>query len=83
MNYDMKKKKYLHTNFIKFLVEKYNKKIQDEETDLPEEEIIDENEELKNDENEKDEPIEDLIAEYRDLYKKFEDKKNDAIFKRR
>ena len=79
----MKKKKYLHTNFIKFLVEKYNKKIQDEETDLPEEEIIDENEELKNDENEKDEPIEDLIAEYRDLYKKFEDKKNDAIFKRR
>jgi hypothetical protein len=70
----MKKKKYLHTNFIKFLVEKYNKEIQDEETDLPEDEITGENEE--------DEPIEDLIAEYRDLYKKFEDKKYDALFKR-
>ena len=70
----MKKKKYLHTNFIKFLVEKYNKEIQDEETDLPEDEITGENEE--------DEPIEDLIAEYKELYKKFEDKKYDAIFKR-
>lgn len=79
----MKKKKYLHTNFIKFLVEKYNKEIQDEEIDLPEDEIIDQNEESENDENGEDEPIEDLIAEYRDLYKKFEDKKYDTIFKRR
>ncbi len=78
----MKKKKYLHTNFIKFLVEKYNKEMQDEETDLPEE-ITDENEEAENDENEEDEPIEDLIAEYKDLYKKFEGKKYDTIFKRR
>lgn len=78
----MKKKKYLHTNFIKFLVEKYNKEIQDEEIDLPEDEIIDQNEESENDENGEDEPIEDLITEYRDLYKKFEDKKYDAIFKR-
>lgn len=78
----MKKKKYLHTNFIKFLVEKYNKEIQDEETDLPEDEITGENEEAENDENEEDEPIEDLIAEYRDLYKKFEDKKYDVLFKR-
>lgn len=83
MNYNMKKKQYLHTNFIKFLVEKYNKEIQDEETDLPEDEIIDENEGSEKDENEEDEPIEDLIAEYKDLYKKFEDKKYDAIFKRR
>lgn len=79
----MKKKKYLHTNFIKFLVEKYNKEIQDEEIDLPEDEIIDQNEESENEENGEDEPIEDLIAEYRDLYKKFEDKKYDTIFKRR
>lgn len=79
----MKKKKYLHTNFIKFLVEKYNKEIQDEETELPEDKIVDENDEVENDENKEDEPIEDLIAEYRDLYKKFEHKKYDAIFKRR
>lgn len=79
----MKKKKYLHTNFIKFLVEKYNKEVQDEVTDLPEDEIVDEKEESENDEDDEDEPIEDLIAEYRDLYKKFEDKKYDAIFKRR
>ena len=52
MNYNMKKKQYLHTNFIKFLVEKYNKEIQDEETDLPEDEIIDENEGSEKDENE-------------------------------
>lgn len=77
----MKKKKYLHTNFINFLVEKYNKKIQDEEIDLPEDEV-NKDEETNNDENEDDEPIEDLIAEYKDLYKKFEDKKYDAIFKR-
>jgi hypothetical protein len=83
MNYDMKKKKYLHTNFIKFLVEKYNKEIQNEEKDLPEDKTIGESEELENDESEEDEPIEDLIAEYKDLYKKFEDKKYDAIFKRR
>ena len=57
--------------------------MQDEETDLPEDEITDENEEAENDKNEEDETIEDLIAEYRDLYKKFEDKKYDAIFKRR
>lgn len=79
----MKKKKYLHTNFIKFLVEKYNKKNQDEETESMQDETTDENEESENDENEQEEPIEDLIAEYRDLYKKFEDKKYDAIFKRR
>lgn len=49
--------------------------MQDEETDSTEHEITDENEKAKNNENEEDEPIEDLIAEYRDLYKKFEDKK--------
>ena len=78
----MKKKQYLHTNFIKFLVEKYNKKVQDEETDLPEDELTDEEEENNDNEKEDDEPIEDLISEYKDLYKKFEDKKYDAIFKR-
>lgn len=60
----MKKKQYLHTNFVKFLVEKYNKKVQDEETDLPQEELTSEEEETEDDE-----PIEDLIAEYEDLYK--------------
>lgn len=78
----MKKKQYLHTNFIKFLIEKYNKKVQDEETDLQVDELTKEDEETDDDEKEDDEPIEDLIAEYRDLYKKFEDKKYDAIFKR-
>lgn len=77
----MKKKQYLHTNFVKFLVEKYNKKVQDEETVLPADKVISDDEETDNDEND-DEPIEDLIAEYKDLYKKFEDKKYDAIFKR-
>ena len=78
----MKKKQYLHTNFIKFLVEKYNKEVKDEETDLPEDKITNKDEETDNDENDDDEPIEDLIAEYKDLYKKFEDKKYDEIFKR-
>lgn len=70
----MKTKQYLHTNFVKFLVEKYGKKVQDKETDLPQDESeIDDKE--TNDDDQEDEPIEDLIAEYRDLYKKFEDKK--------
>ena len=68
----MNNKKYLHTNFIKFLVEKYKKEVLEDETDLLAQKGTD------ND----DEPIEDLIAEYKDLYKKFEDKKYDAIFKR-
>ena len=78
----MKKKQYLHTNFIKFLVEKYNKKVKDEEADLPVE-VTNDYKKVVDDKKEDDEPIEDLIAEYKDLYKKFEDKKYDAIFKRR
>ena len=41
----MKKRKHLQTNFFKFIVEKYNKEIQDElndeETNPPDEELID------------------------------------------
>lgn len=78
----MKTKQYLHTNFVKFLVEKYGKKVQDEKTDLPLDVVVTDDEKMEDDETEDNEPIEDLIAEYRDLYKKFEGKKYDAIFKR-
>lgn len=41
----MKIKKHLHTNFLKFIVEKYNAEIQElpeEETNFPDEKVVDE-----------------------------------------
>lgn len=42
----MKKKKHLQTNFLRFIVEKYNAEIQElpeeEETNCPDEELVDE-----------------------------------------
>ena len=47
----MKKRSHLHTNFIKFIIEKYNKEIQglpDEETNVSNKEIVDEFDEIIN-----------------------------------
>ena len=77
----MKNRKYIHTQFIKFIIEKYNKdkdKPTDEETNISDEDLI---EDIEKDEE--DEDVEDLIAEYKDLYKKYDEKKNDTIYKRR
>ncbi|WP_131474455.1 hypothetical protein [Flavobacterium sp. KMS] len=92
-------KKRLHTSFIKFIVEKYDKEIQE----LPEEEtnyskdISDEYDEImdygdeKNDEvqdeeetpENDDETIDALIKEYNSLAKKYKMKTNDSILNKR
>lgn len=80
----MKNRKYIHTQFIKFIVEKYNRekdKPTDKETNVPDEELIDDIEDLEKDEDNED--VEDLIAEYKDLYRKYDEKRNDTIYKRR
>lgn len=94
----MKKKKHLHTNFIKFIVEKYNTEIQElpeEETNYPDEKLVDEFDEImgygENDEvqdeeetpENDDENIDDLIKEYRSLAKKYKRKTNGNIHNKR
>jgi hypothetical protein len=78
----MKKKKYLHTSFIKFINEKYNKeeKITDEETNVSDEDIIDNIEitdEVEEDEDE--DTIENLIKEYNEMEKKYKTLTDDKI----
>lgn len=92
-------KKRLHTSFVKFIVEKYDKEIQElpeEETnyrkDISDEydEIMDygdeENDEVQDEEEVQendDETIDDLIKEYRSLAKKYKIKTNDSIRNKR
>jgi hypothetical protein len=78
----MKRKTHLHTNFIKFILEKYNKdeKIPDEDTNVSDKEIIDDIDEIDNPDevqNEDDETIEDLIKEFNELEKKYKTLRND------
>lgn len=84
----MKKRKHIHTNFIKFIVEKYSKPKKDEDIDKPdtEEDIDLENEEEPNknkikvedednyeeEEDEEDEIIEKLLNEYKNIKGKYE-----------
>jgi vacuolar-type H+-ATPase subunit H len=89
-------KKYLETNFIKFIVEKYKKEIQelpDEETNVSNNEIVDEfdeiinTKEIKKDEvqdktDNEDDLVENLIKEYNQLQKKYKLKTNGLYNKR-
>lgn len=92
----MKKRSHLHTNFIKFIIEKYNKEIQglpDEETNVSNNEIIDEFDEIINgkeiqkdevqDEIEDDETIDELVKEFQLLEKKYNFKTNGSIRNKR
>ncbi len=92
----MKKRSHLHTNFIHFIVEKYNKEIQglpDEETNVSNNEIVDEFDEIINgkeiqkdevqDEIEDDETIDDLVKEFQLLEKKYNFKTNGSIRNKR
>ena len=95
----MKKKKYLHTNFIKFIIEKYDREIQElpeEETNISNNELSDEFDRIINgdevqdeldddddDNDDNDENIEDLIKEYKLLEKKYKLKSNGYIPNRR
>lgn len=79
----MKKKTHLYTSFVKFIIEKYNKddKLTDEETNVFDEEIIDEIEipdEVQDDDEE--DTIEDLIKEFNEMEEKYKTLKNDKLY---
>ncbi len=91
----MIKRKHLQTNFFKFIVEKYNKEIQDElndeETNISDDELIDDidnieeptepKRKLKEDE---DLNLDKLIEEYNKLTNKYKNLKNDnSLYKRK
>ena len=88
----MKKKKHLHTNFIKFIVEKYNSEIQElpeEETNIPDNKLSDEFDNIINSDEVQDEPendeetIDDLIEEYKLLEKIYKSKTYGNIYNKR
>ncbi|MFT7251557.1 MAG: hypothetical protein ACI9FW_001297 [Flavobacterium sp.] len=82
----MKNKKYLNTSFIKFINEKYNKdeKLTDEETNVSDEEIID-NIEITDDvqEEEDEDTIENLIKEFNEMEKKYKTRTDDKIYNKK
>ena len=86
----MKKRKHLQTNFFKFIVEKYNKEIQDElndeETNLPDEELIDDIDDIEERKLKEDDDLnlDELIEEYNKLTNKYKTLKNDnSLYKRK
>lgn len=88
----MKKRKHLQTNFFKFIVEKYNKEIQDElndeETNLPDEELIDDIDDIEEPKRKLKEDddlnLDELIEEYNKLTNKYKTLKNDnSLYKRK
>ena len=91
----MKKRKHLQTNFFKFIVEKYNKEIQDElndeETNLSDDELIDDIDNIEEPTEPKgklkeddDLNLDELIEEYNKLTNKYKTLKNDnSLYKRK
>ena len=91
----MKKGKHLQTNFFKFIVEKYNKEIQDElndeETNLSDDELIDDIDDIEEPSEPKkkikeddDLNLDELIEEYNKLTNKYKTLKNDnSLYKRK
>jgi hypothetical protein len=91
----MKMKKNIQTRFYKFVLEKYgnNENITDEETNIPDEEMIDEiendevlkdkNDEVKTKDKEDELNLEELIEEYNKLTNKYKKIKNDNSYYRR
>ena len=90
----MKKRKHLQTNFFKFIVEKYNKEIQDElndeETNVSDDELIDDIDDIEEPTEPKsklkeddDLNLDELIEEYNKLTNKYKTLKNDnSLYKR-
>jgi hypothetical protein len=83
-------KKHIETRFYKFVSEKYSKSkdyLTDEETNIPDEDIIDEiendevlkdkNDEVKTKNNEDEVNLDELIEEYNKLTNKYKKTKND------
>ena len=92
----MRKRKHLETRFYKFLLERLDQiedeeEIQDEETNLSNDEIIDEIDNIKEPiekpqrkiKEDEDLDLDKLIEEYNKLTEKYKTIKNDTLYKRR
>jgi hypothetical protein len=92
----MRKRKHLETRFYKFLLERLDQiedeeEIQDEETNLSNDEIIDEIDNIKEPiekpqrkiKEDEDLDLDELIEEYNRLTEKYKTMKNDTLYKRR
>ena len=92
----MRKRKHLETRFYKFLLERLDQiedeeEIQDEETNLSNDEIIDEIDNIKEPiekpqrkiKEDEDLDLDKLIEEYNRLTEKYKTMKNDTLYKRR
>ena len=92
----MKKKKHIHTNFIKFIIEKYSQELPEEETNVSNRKLEDEfdkiinGQEVEKDEvqgeiekDEDHENIDNLVKEYQLLEKKYKLKNDNRIYNKR
>lgn len=92
----MKRRKFLHTNFVKFLNERYKEElqdIQDEAQDENEEDLIDEvkpevqaqaqDEPEEEIQNEDDDDFDKMVKEYKELEIKYNKRRNDRIYNKR
>ena len=88
----MKSKTHIKTKFLHFIFEKYNKEIQDElndeETNLPDEELIDDIDDIEEPKiklkEDDDLNLDELIEEYNKLTNKYKTLKNDnSLYKRK
>jgi len=94
----MKKRKFLQTDFIKFILEKYSEGqgLPDDEVEVPDEEgtelrkkkvrklnEFEDEEEPIEDEEEDDEIIDELLNEYKRLKRKYESKSNRIHIRRK
>lgn len=91
----MKKRKHLQTNFFKFIIEKYNKELQDElnyeETNVSDDELIGDIDNIEAPEEPKrklkeddDLDLDELIEEYNKLSEKYKNLRNDySLYNRR
>ena len=81
----MKKKKHLHTSFVKYIIEKYNKdeKLTDEKLNVSDEEIIDEIEIPDEVQDDDEDTIEDLIKEFNEMEQKYKTLRNDKLYNKK
>lgn len=91
IDFNMEKRKHIQTNFIKFIVEKYNsEKLPKEDSNENDEQIIDEIDNIKdpkkeneNDKEEDEDLLEDLIKEYKKLEKNYQMRNNANYYNKR
>ena len=88
----MKRKKFLHTNFVKFLVEKYKEELQEIQDEIEnDEDLIDEvqpqvqaqAQQEPEEEIQDEDDFDTLVKEYNELEKKYNKRKNGRIYNKK